>query len=65
MLIVLKDIIIDSEYVDIVELMLFRISLYFILLLVLNELLVGVWKLIVIYGRGWKVRKEVCRIKKK
>ena len=60
-----KDTITDSEYADIVESMLFRISSYPTLSPASNEPLAGAWKLTVTYGRGRKVRKEACRIKKK
>lgn len=60
-----KDTITDSEYADIVESMLFRISSYSTLSPASNEPLAGAWKLTVTYGRGRKVRKEACRIKKK
>ena len=60
-----KDTITDSEYADIVESMLFRISSYSTLSPASNESLAGAWKLTVTYGRGRKVRKEACRIKEK
>ena len=60
-----KDTITDSEYADIVESMLFRISSYSTLSPASNEPLAGAWKLTVTYGRGRKVRKEACRIKEK
>lgn len=58
-----KDTITDSEYADIVESMLFRISSYSTLSPASNEPLAGAWKLTVTYGRGRKVRKEACRIR--
>lgn len=60
-----NDTITDNEYADIVESMLFRISSYSTRSPASNEPLAGAWKLTVTYGRGRKVRKEACRIKKK